>query len=107
MAPEKDETERAEDAPAAAPPGVPRDEPGRRLVQRHVDLVAWAVGRAGGRIVDTAGDGAFTCFPSSEAAANAMIEVLRRSARENAALEREHRLRLRGGIHFGAVLADE
>src|SRR5687768_15534033 len=33
------------------------NEAGRRLVQRHLDLVAWAVERTGGRIVDTAGDG--------------------------------------------------
>ncbi|HVY61356.1 MAG TPA: adenylate/guanylate cyclase domain-containing protein [Planctomycetota bacterium] len=83
------------------------DEVGRRLIQRHNDLVAAAVAIGGGRVVDTAGDGAFTCFPGIEEAAKALIELQKRNARENQAHPREHRLSVRAGLHWGSVLADE
>jgi class 3 adenylate cyclase len=39
------------------------DEAGRRLLQRHLDLLREVVAAHGGRIVDTAGDGAFSACP--------------------------------------------
>ncbi|HVY62668.1 MAG TPA: adenylate/guanylate cyclase domain-containing protein [Planctomycetota bacterium] len=83
------------------------DEAGRRLIQRHLDIMSWAVPRAGGRIVDTAGDGAFCAFPGAEAALTALTEAHRRIARENADREKDHRLRVRAGVHWGPVLTDE
>jgi class 3 adenylate cyclase len=82
------------------------DEAGRRLIQRHLDLVKWAVERNDGRIVDTAGDGAFTCFDTIEAAAAALAQLQKRNARDNGGVAREHRLSLRAGLHVGPVLTD-
>ena len=39
------------------------DAAGRGLQQRHFDLLRHALPAGGGRIVDTAGDGAFAVFP--------------------------------------------
>jgi len=81
------------------------DQAGRRLQQRHFDLLDRAVQSAGGRVVDTAGDGAFTCFPSVDRACFAMTELMHLSSRDNDSAA-EHALVLRAGIHFGSVLTD-
>jgi class 3 adenylate cyclase len=83
------------------------DEAGRRLQQRHFDLLAPVVTSAGGRIVDTGGDGAFVVFPSAEAAAAAFIELESAIAVDNLGSGREHQLSVRVGIHWGPVLTDE
>lgn len=82
------------------------NEAGRSLQQRHFDLLQGVLSAQGGRIVDTAGDGAFLCFPHAEAACNAMSEVLRRISADNFVRPREHQLAIRVGIHFGPVLTD-
>jgi class 3 adenylate cyclase len=82
------------------------DEAGRKLQQRHHDLVERAASPAGGRIVDTAGDGAFCAFPGAEAAAGALIELQQEICKDNVALPREHQLVVRLGFHFGSVLTD-
>jgi class 3 adenylate cyclase len=48
------------------------DEAGRQLQQLHIDLLAAGLPDHGGRIVDTAGDGVFACFPIAAPAAAAM-----------------------------------
>src|SRR6185369_9867141 len=58
------------------------DAAGRQLQQLHLDLVGRCLGDAG-RIVDTAGDGAFLVFPSTEQAANAVIELHKRVSEAN------------------------
>ena len=82
------------------------NEAGRRLQQRHVDLIAKSLQGSGSRIVDTAGDGVFLCFPNVEAA----VEVLERfqtlRLQENAHLPPEHQMTTRIGIHWGTVLTD-
>ena len=50
------------------------DEAGRRLQQLHLDLLEKAID-GDGRIVDTAGDGAFISFPSAMAAVGAMVAL--------------------------------
>lgn len=82
------------------------DEAGRKLQQSHIDLVQWAISTALGRIVDTAGDGAFLCFPAVDQAASAMVELLKLISAANADCAREHQLAVRIGIHFGPVLSD-
>ncbi len=82
------------------------DVAGRRLQQRHLDLLRAEVDRNGGRIVDTAGDGAFTVFPSVDAAADACVSLARAIDAQNAIFEPEHRLGLRTGVHHGSVLTD-
>jgi class 3 adenylate cyclase len=82
------------------------DEAGRKLQQRHYDLVAGAIAPEGGRIVDTAGDGVFLCFDGGTRAARAMVALLRAVAADNDARSVEHRLALRVGVHVGPVLTD-
>ncbi|MCA2976810.1 MAG: adenylate/guanylate cyclase domain-containing protein, partial [Myxococcaceae bacterium] len=82
------------------------DEAGRRLQQRHFDVLGQVLPTHGGRVVDTAGDGAFTCFPTAEAACEAMVAVARAIQADNARYEPDQRLRLRMGLHHGLALTD-
>src|SRR5690349_15570316 len=50
------------------------DEAGRRLQQRHFDLLERALVPRGGRVVDTSGDGAFSSTPTAEAGARALTD---------------------------------
>jgi len=83
------------------------DEAGRRLQQRHFDLLGPLVVAASGRIVDTGGDGAFVVFDTAEAAASAFVELEKNIALDNRSSGREHQLQVRVGIHWGRVLTDE
>jgi class 3 adenylate cyclase len=83
------------------------DEAGRKLQQRHVDLLQRCIGGDhGGRIVDTAGDGAFLCFPTVEAATDALIEFQRQRLTDNADRPESQWLEVRVGVHWGPVLTD-
>jgi class 3 adenylate cyclase len=82
------------------------NEAGRGMQQRHYDLLQRVVGAHHGRIVDTAGDGAFTCFPHVVDAAHALIQLEKLLSDDNMQRQREHQLRLRIGIHYGPVLTD-
>jgi class 3 adenylate cyclase len=82
------------------------DEDGRKLQQRHFDFLQRVLPENGGRVVDTAGDGAFMVFPSVEAAAAAFIALQNAISIDNVTRPREHQLSLRLGLHFGPVLTD-
>ena len=82
------------------------DEAGRGLQQRHFDALNAVLTQNGGRIVDTAGDGAFTCWQSVEGALLAMITMQDVITQQNQSRPREHQLSVRIGIHWGAVLTD-
>lgn len=82
------------------------DEAGRKLQQRHFDLLAAAIQPHGGRVVDTAGDGAFLCFDDATQAVKAMVRFLRDIVADNDARAPEHRLAVRVGVHLGPVLTD-
>ena len=86
------------------------DEAGRRLQQLHFDMLeqcmATTTGENPGRIVDTAGDGAFACFASAGAAVQAMMALQNRITHENLGRPREHQLSVRIGLHWGHVLTD-
>ncbi|MGC4122613.1 MAG: adenylate/guanylate cyclase domain-containing protein [Myxococcales bacterium] len=82
------------------------DEAGRKLQQLHTDLLQAAIKPYEGRIVDTAGDGAFTAFPKVDSALEGLIDFLKTLSRENAVRTREHQLNVRIGIHFGPALTD-
>jgi len=82
------------------------DGAGRRLQQLHLDLLSPAVLAAQGRIVDTAGDGAFCAFETADAAVSAVISFQQAVAQANAQRSREHQLVLRIGLHWGPVLSD-
>ena len=82
------------------------DAAGRGLQQRHFDVLAQALQKHGGRVVDTAGDGAFTVFPAVEQAADAFGTMETLITAQNASYPREHQLMVRVGIHWGTVLTD-
>jgi class 3 adenylate cyclase len=82
------------------------DAAGRQLQQLHVDLLNKCLTARGGRIVDTAGDGALVTFPTASAATDALIEFQQFISRENATRARNHQLQVRMGVHFGPVLSD-
>ncbi len=82
------------------------DEAGRKLQQRHVDGVQRAIAPLQGRIVDTAGDGAFLVFPDVDVALTAMIELQAQIANDNDSRSNDERLVVRVGCHFGPVLTD-
>src|SRR5438445_9090309 len=68
------------------------DAAGRGLQQRHFDVLETALKKHGGRLVDTAGDGAFTAFPSTEIAADACIDMEELISAQNASYAREPQL---------------
>jgi class 3 adenylate cyclase len=82
------------------------NEAGRALEHRHLALIDHVIAPAGGRVVEVAGDGAFTCFTTVEEALTAMIDLQRRIADQNLSHERGHHLAVRAGIHWGDVLTD-
>jgi class 3 adenylate cyclase len=86
------------------------DEAGQRLQQLHFDLLeqsmATGTGERLGRVVDTAGDGAFACFASAGAAAQAMMALQNRITHENVNRPRPHQLSVRVGLHWGHVLTN-
>ncbi len=82
------------------------DEAGRKLQQRHFDLVNEAIKPHGGRVVDTAGDGAFLSFADGMSAVRAMVQLMETLAKDNDSRPSDHRLNLRIGCHFGPVLTD-
>jgi class 3 adenylate cyclase len=86
------------------------DEAGQRLQQLHFDLLeqsmATRTGERLGRVVDTAGDGAFACFASAGAAAQAMMALQNRITHENVNRPRPHQLSVRVGLHWGHVLTN-
>lgn len=82
------------------------DEAGRRLQQRHIDSLEDVLARYGGRIVDTAGDGAFCAIPSAQAGALTLIDVMNTVDLQNADLEPAHMMHLRCGLHWGQVLTN-
>jgi class 3 adenylate cyclase len=82
------------------------DEAGRKLQQRHLDLVQRSIARHKGRVVDTAGDGAFLCFPAVDGAISAMVELHQQIAVDNDSRSNDERLSVRVGCHFGPVLTD-
>jgi class 3 adenylate cyclase len=82
------------------------DESGRRLQQRHFDLLTDAVVPYSGRIVDTAGDGAFIVFPETQAAVEALITFEKARAADNANRTHDQQLDVRMAIHYGLVLTD-
>jgi class 3 adenylate cyclase len=82
------------------------DEAGSKLQQWHIDLLQQVLAQHQGRIVDTAGDGALTCFPTVEQAAEAMMALQTTLSRENFSRPRDHQLTVRMGLHYGPVLTD-
>src|SRR5207237_1155094 len=77
------------------------DAAGRGLQQRHFDVLETALKKHGGRLVDTAGDGAFTVFNTVESGADAFIAMENLISVEHASYARDReflgRVRMEGG----------
>ncbi|MBK7060121.1 MAG: adenylate/guanylate cyclase domain-containing protein [Rubrivivax sp.] len=82
------------------------DAVGRQLQQLHLDQLERALAAHGGRLVDTAGDGAVTFFTSAATCAAAMCMLQQDLSGENQHRARDHQLVLRIGMHWGRVLTD-
>lgn len=82
------------------------DAAGRQLQQLHLDILQHSVAAHRGRIVDTAGDGAFLAFADANGAAQAMIDLETGLSMANLSHARERQLQVRIGIHHGSVLTD-
>ncbi|MBI4819444.1 MAG: adenylate/guanylate cyclase domain-containing protein [Deltaproteobacteria bacterium] len=82
------------------------DTAGRALCQRHLNILDRAVATLQGRVVDTAGDGAFSVFPTVERATEAMIALQQGILGDNREVGEDHRLSVRVGIHWNNVLSD-
>ena len=82
------------------------DAAGRQLQQLHCDLLLQGIAPHGGRVVDTAGDGAFIVFDDATAAVQGVVAVQRAVSQANLGRSRPHQLQLRMGLHWGPVLTD-
>ncbi len=79
---------------------------GRALLQRHLGALRDAIGPTGGRIVDTAGDGAFTVFDTVHSAAVSLISLQQKLHDDNANRPVHQRIQVRSAVHWGSVLTD-
>ncbi len=82
------------------------DTAGRALLQRHLDQLREIIELHQGRIVDTAGDGAFCTFPKLLPAVLAMSKLQAQISQDNSRRSAEHCLGVRIGLHLGEVLTD-
>ena len=78
-----------------------------RDLKAHQAVVLPLVGRYGGRIIDTAGDGILAEFPSVINATECAVEIQTIMATRNQAVPESRRMRFRIGINLGDVIHDE
>jgi class 3 adenylate cyclase/pimeloyl-ACP methyl ester carboxylesterase len=78
-----------------------------RDLKAHQAVVLPLVGRHGGRIIDTAGDGILAEFPSAIGAAECAVEIQRVMATRNEEVPEHRRMLFRIGINLGDVIHDE
>ena len=78
-----------------------------RDLKGHQAAVLPLVGRHGGRIIDTAGDGILAEFPSVIGAAECALELQTIMAARNAEVPEPRRMLFRIGINLGDVIHDE
>ena len=83
------------------------NEAGQQLQQRHNDFLLQVIPASGGRIVDTAGDGALLSFPSVQIACHSFIQLQQIILQDNHLRIRDQHLLVRAGIHWGTVLTDD
>lgn len=84
------------------------DAEGRRMVQRHADLLSPIIGDGGGRVVKSIGDAIMACFPTSQQAVDAAVRMQQSLRSSNLKLTREEdRLEIRIGINFGTALVND
>ena len=82
------------------------DVAGRELLQRHHSLVDRVLAEVEGRLVDTAGDGAFCVAESVTQGARALVRLQQLLLDDNREVDPQHRLQVRSGLHWSPVLVD-
>ena len=84
------------------------DEPATvRDLKAHQSVILPLIGRHGGRIIDTAGDGIMAEFPSVIGAVECAVEIQTVMAERNLRVSESRRMRFRIGINLGDVIHDE
>ena len=78
-----------------------------RDLKGHQAVILPLVGRYGGRIIDTAGDGILAEFPSVIGAIECAVEIQTVMAARNADVHEHRRMLFRIGINLGDVIHDE
>jgi TolB-like protein/Flp pilus assembly protein TadD len=76
-------------------------------LKAHQSLILPLVGRHGGRIIDTAGDGIMAEFPSVIGATECAVEIQTVMAERNVGVPDSRRMLFRIGINMGDVIHDE
>lgn len=80
------------------------DVAGRVLLQRHHELLERTLGKVGGRLVDTAGDGAFCVANSAQEGASLLTQLQSFILADNATVGPHEQLAVRSGMHWGLAL---
>ena len=78
-----------------------------RDLKAHQSVILPLIGRHGGRIIDTAGDGIMAEFPSVIGATECAVEIQTVMAERNEGVPESRRMRFRMGINLGDVIHDE
>jgi len=78
-----------------------------RDLKGHQAVILPMVGRYGGRIIDTAGDGILAEFPSVISATECAVEIQTVMATRNEGVPESRRMQFRIGINLGDVIHDE
>ena len=78
-----------------------------RDLKAHQAAILPLVGRYGGRIIDTAGDGILAEFPSVVNATECAVEIQTVMATRNESVPESRRMRFRIGINLGDVIHDD
>ena len=76
-------------------------------LKAHQSVILPLIGRHGGRIIDTAGDGIMAEFPSVIGATECAVEIQTVMAERNEGVPESRRMRFRIGINLGDVIYDE
>jgi adenylate cyclase len=84
------------------------DEPATvRDLKAHQSVILPLIGRHGGRVIDTAGDGILAEFPSVIGATECAVELQTVMAERNERVPESRRMLFRIGINLGDVIHDE
>jgi len=78
-----------------------------RDLKGHQSVILPLIGRHGGRIIDTAGDGIMAEFPSVIGATECAVEIQTLMAERNLQVPESRRMQFRIGINLGDVIHDE
>src|SRR6267142_5250354 len=78
-----------------------------RDLKGHQAVILPLIGRYGGRIIDTAGDGILAEFPSVINATECAVEIQTIMATRNEGVPESRRMQFRIGINLGDVIHDE